>query len=199
MTDEEQSGFPDFPLPTFDWTQMEQLANGVKEEDLSAPAAGEHVVLTEQMIAQRIAWDVAPHELYEKVAGYLGLQVGSEEVIDKEHEEAHVRLNSVLMVAPPVDVLSRLASRTVLATMLVMNDQEDEMEVDGEEFTDSVDKLEVVVFNSVLAIIAELVDWGLLHTPHVLGTFGGNADAMEKVRQAIQKAVDDATKDIEDK
>jgi hypothetical protein len=200
VTDAEQGGgFPDFPMPSVDWSQMEQLANGAKPEDI-ASGHSEHVVLSEAMIANRITWDVAPHELFEKVAGYLGLPVGSEDVLDAEHHAAHDRLNSVLMVAPPMDVLSRLAARTVLATMLVMNDQTEELTLDSEEFEDSVEKLEVVIFNATLATIAELVDWGLLHTPHVFGTVGAsNPEAMEKISEAIRTAVEQATKDIEDK
>lgn len=201
MTDEEQGGdygFPDFQMPPVDWSDMEQFANGVKEEDIKG-ASSEHVVLSEAMIANRITWDVAPHDIFEKVAGYLDLPVGSEDVIDAEHQAAHERLNGVLMVAPPLDVLSRLAARTVLATMLVMNDQTDELALGSEEFEDSVEKLEVVIFNATLASIAELVDWGLLHTPHVFGTVGAsNPDAMAKIGEAIRKAVDEATKDLED-
>lgn len=198
MTDNDKGEFREFPdLPPVDWSQMEQLANGAKEEDLSDTGPS-HVVLSDDMIAKRILWDIAPHELFEQVAAHLGVPPSSDDVLDMEHTEAHHRLSRVLMVAPPLDVLSHHAAKAVMATMLVMNDQTDELAADSEEFADSVEKMEVVIFNTVLASIAELVDWGLLHTPHIIGSVGaGNEEAMAKIAEAIQTAVAQAQADIE--
>lgn len=198
MTNEEEQGFPDFPMPDVDWSQMEQFANSGKTDDASSTPGLSHVVLSEEMVHQRVVWDIAPHELYEQVATYLGLSPSSEDVLDKEHEDAHARLSAVLIVAPPVDLLSKLAAKSVLGTMLVMNDQTEDIPLDSEEYSDSVDKLEVVIFNAVLASIAELVDWGLLHTPHVIGTFGASSGAeLSKIGEIIKKAVEDAAREAE--
>jgi hypothetical protein len=164
--DDFHEGVPDFGK--IDWSQMEDLANNGGDTEALAPETFQQIVLSEDMIVKRVVWDLAPHVEIEKIVEFLSLPPASDEIMDKEHAEAHARLEKVFIIGEPVDMLSRIAARAVLATMNVMNDSSDVMDIDSEEFNDAADKLESVIFNSTLSAIAELVDWGLLHTPHIL-------------------------------
>jgi hypothetical protein len=176
----------DYPtLGENDWTQMEQLANGVDAEDIDSPQF-EQMILSEDMITKRVLWDVAPHSLVEDVSDFLGLPKTSNEGFEMEHAEAHARQQGVGILIPVLEMLSKVSARSIFATMLVSTEQTDEVTLDGEEFEDNVDKLEAVMFASALSMVGQLVDWGLVHTPHIIP-----AESMDELREMMQEAMEE--------
>jgi hypothetical protein len=148
------------------------------------------LVLSEDMIIKRLLWDLAPHKEIERIAEYLRLQPASEEILDKEHYDSHERLERVFIIGQPLGMLALVSARVTMATMNVMNDAAEAMPVDSEDFTDAVDKLEMVLGNAALAMIAQLVDWGLLHTPHVI--------TMEEYQERLHEHREATTDDDEE-
>jgi hypothetical protein len=134
-----------------DWSQLDDLDEGV------AP-----LTISEDMLAKRVLWDVVPCRMAVDVVKRMGLQPASPDVEDMEHTESHERLRQVAPVAPFVHAMSRHAAHAVIAAMLVSNDVDlpDDIRV-----TES-DKLHPVLTQATLAVIAELVDVGMLHLPH---------------------------------
>lgn len=198
MTNEDTggSGIPDdFPL-NVDWEKMEYAVNnGGSTEGAPDTNIPEHILLSEDMVLQRMLWDTAPHELYEDVAAYLRMPPSSEEVLEKEHMDSHHRTLRVLIVAPPVDMLARLAAKTIMGTMTVMNGEAESTPYDGEEFTDAVERLEPVLFNVSLSVIGLLVEWGLLHTPHIIG---GSMEDIAEIGRRMMEAAQAANEEDED-
>jgi hypothetical protein len=171
---------PEVELGEHDWSQMEQLANGVDESEIE-PASMRKRVISQDMVRKRVTWDVAPHDEVQAVSDYLGLPAASPEGLEAEHEDAHVRQASVALLMETVEILTAEVARAVVGTMLVMNEGAKEFEVDGEFFTDTVEELEQVIFHSSLSIIAELIDFGLLHTPMLI-TPEAMGEIMEQVK-----------------
>lgn len=152
---------------TFDWGQMEHMANSGAEED-APDVTVSRTVLTDVMINKRLVWDVSPHYEVERISAYLGLPPASDEGLNMEHREAHKRTEGVLVLGPHINLLAESAARAVYSNMIVMGEHEESTPLDSEDFKEQTDALEVVIFNSALAIISELVDWGLLHTPYIV-------------------------------
>jgi hypothetical protein len=175
----EENSLPDFG--EHDWTAMEQLANGVPTEDVESE--GGEVILTDEMIVKRVLWDVAPHKMVPQVAEYLGLTQTSEDGTDMEHREVHERMMQGMVIAPYMQMLAKHAARTIFATMLVMEDNTDEVPLDGEEFTENASKFEAVIFAAILSAVTEMIDWGLIHTPHFI-IAGPDDDVEELMREA---------------
>lgn len=158
---EESAGFPN--LGVHDWTAMEALANGVEEDNVN-----EHVVpvvLTEEMILKRVLWDVAPHSLVAEVSKFLGLAPSSEDGLDMEHTEVHQRMLGAMVVAPYAQMLASHTSRAILGTMIVMDEATEQVPLDSEEFNETLAKFEASIFAATLSVLAELIDWNVVHTP----------------------------------
>lgn len=152
-----------------DWSEMEFLANNNGSvEGAPEPAEGSVgiTVLSPDMIARRLLWDVAPCELVSEVASYLALPPISEDVENKEHEESHKRLQEAGIIAPLILAFSVAATRAVVGTMIVGHGETEDAPVDGEVYDSAFTKLQPVAFQVTLAVIAEMMNIGMLHTPH---------------------------------
>lgn len=173
---EESNEFPE--IGEIDWSQMEHLANENGSLDDAPMPAFSQRILTEVMVNKRMVWDVSPHMAVERISTYLDLPVSSDEGMGMEHAEAHDRMENVRALGSPINLLARAASRAVYANMVVMGEHES-IPLDGEVFVEQTDALEIVIFNSTLGIISELMDLGLLHTPHLITT-----EEFEAIKQA---------------
>lgn len=145
-----------------DWSAMERLANGENDEPF---ISGTPQVITTQMLRKQTLWDVAPHNAVERISEYLGLPSVSREGLMSEHQEAHDRSAAISVILQPISMIAEEVARAIVGTMMVTNGVSEISPVDGEEFTDTVEKLEGMLTNSSASIIATLLDWGLLHTP----------------------------------
>lgn len=151
-----------------DWERLEQDATGV---DPRQPR-WEIQVMKPEMLSRRLVWDIAPCELAERTVEVLGLPQVSDDVEEKEHLEAHDRLDAVAFIAPLVDHFSLHAASAVVAATVVEHREDDPDYVMSEsDKNDAVSTLGPLVFQTSIALIAELVDLGMLHLPH--GLAGG--------------------------
>lgn len=124
-----------------------------------AEAQGQSVtIISPDMMKKRIVWDVVPCDMAPQVASRLGLQPASEEVEDMEHRQSHQRLVDASMLAPVAGMMSQQAAEAVRGAMLVEHGDEA-----GEEEILQVEKLTPLIFTTAYAIIAEMIDTGLLH------------------------------------
>jgi hypothetical protein len=150
------------PNRDVDWEAFEHQIADAEE---GKPRVSVHTV-TPEMLAKRLVWGVAPCTHAAEVAQFLGLHPASEEVEDMEHQEAHQRLLEVEPMLPILQQLAYHASRAVVGSMIVSGgDQENVSEVDRDE---AATRLMPVVYQTCWAILGEMMDIGMLHTPHIL-------------------------------
>lgn len=144
-----------------DWTALEaEVADATAVEGLPP----EMTILTMDMLAKRLLWDVVPCPMAEQVRDYLGYAPTSEDVEDREHQESHQRLAKVGPILPFLDQMSHMVTPAIVGTMIVGSD--DEEHTSEEERNDAIAKLQPVLYQTTLAILSELMDMGLLHLPH---------------------------------
>lgn len=148
-----------------DWNRLEQDATGVDPEK---PHVEVHV-LSSDMLARRLIWDIVPCSEAVRAAKILNLPATSEDVDEMEHLEAHGRLNGVLLVAPIIEQMATHAAGALVAATVAAQQEASGVEFDlsEEDRQETVDKMEVLVFQTSVAILAELVDLGLVHLPHL--------------------------------
>lgn len=159
---------PEFGMGDFDWRDLEYAANNDGSVEGAPQPQTEQRILTPEMVAKRVTWNVAPHDHAAEISAYMGLPAVSDEILEKEHDEAHLRLQEAAVLLPAIHMLAVAAARSILATMVVMNEVADGIEMDSEDFNESAEKLEAVLFEGTVSTFVELMDWGLLHTPHIL-------------------------------
>lgn len=144
-----------------DWSAMEAEVSDLSSVEGLAP---EYQVLTMDMLAKRLLWDVVPCAMAEDVRDYLGYAPTSPDVEDMEHKQSHQRLAKVGPIVPFLEQMARMVTPAVVSAMILgSDDQEHTTESDR---NDAVEKLSPVVFASTLAILSELMDMGLVHLPH---------------------------------
>jgi hypothetical protein len=154
VDNEDQSG-------EVDWSQLEGLGG---EEGLPVGT-----VISPDMLAKRLLWDVTPCDLAERVRDYLGYSPASEDVEEMEHKESHQRLAQVIVIAPYVDAMAGHTARAIAGAMIVESGDTPPDAVRDE----TIEKLEPVIFHAAVGILAELIDVGLVHLPHYgFVTFG---------------------------
>lgn len=141
-------------LPDVDWSQLDD-GSGL-------------VTISPEMLAKRILWDVTPCDMAVDVASYLNMSPASEEVEEMEHSESHQRLRGAAVLAPCIEAMSDHAARAIVGCMIVAQGDEDKISEELQQ--EAVDKQHAVIFQSAFAVIAEMLDIGILHLPH-LGVF----------------------------
>lgn len=161
----ENSGFDDFDFESIDWSQMEHNVSGEGREDLPEGVESVHIISPE-MLAKRLLWDISPCSLAVDAGKVLGLPPASPDVEDMEHTESHQRLTGAALAAPFIQEMARHASNAVVAAIITASGAE----APQEDRDESAQRLEPVIFQSAFAIIAEMIDMGILHLPH-FGTF----------------------------
>lgn len=163
---EENSEIPEFDFGQIDWSEMEHLANTGSVEGAPEPTAPQSLIITEEMLAKRILWDVAPCNLVPEVAELLELPGGSKDVQEMEHHQSHARMHDLAPIAMLLGEISGHITRSILAATIVANGVEDE--VDEEEFAAQASRLYPAILQSNLTVLAELIDIGVLHFPVML-------------------------------
>lgn len=109
---------------------------------------------TATALRQRLAYDLVPDEMLESNAEELGLVPTSEEVRSAEHAASELRRQRIEDVTLVIHALSSLTSDLMRRSMLV--EQEDEEDAPSHE----------QIFAASRAIVASLVDMGIVHLPH---------------------------------
>lgn len=137
------------PEDDIDWDQLAEA--GFKPED----------VVTPNQMRRRILWDIVPCDSAGDVMRVLGVSPGSDEVEDLEHKESHARVANIGMVLGYITEMSSHAADTLVASFTAAG-----MPVSEEEAELSRQRMAPMIDASARAIVAELVDLGILHTPH---------------------------------
>lgn len=150
--DGNQDGFGDF-----DWKQLEGLGESLDAEEGTA-----NFLISPEMLAKRLLWDVTPCSLAEQVRDYLGYSPASEDVEEMEHRESHQRLVQASAAAPFVEAMSKHAAKAIVGAMIVSSGDTPPDAVRQE----TTDKLEPVIFQACFSILAELIDVQILHFAH---------------------------------
>lgn len=164
MTEEDTSD----QFGDIDWGQMEYLANndgsveGGPETEGHAP-----LVLNTEMIIRRALWDTIPCGDAVAVANYLELPATSDDVEKMEHEKAHVRLDDISNIAPLIYALSDAAARAIVGAMVVAGGDQESIPLNGDVYNEAYEKFQPVAYTTALSVVAELIDIGLVHTPHL--------------------------------
>lgn len=149
----EENSIPD--EHAVDWSALESVDAGP-------------TVLTPEMIAMRILWDVVPCNLVEQVAQYMGLPATSEDVMERDHEESHLRMMDVVPLDPFFQTLAFHATNAVVAATTYSNAQEGMVPLaTAEERADITERTLPLIYQSVVAVVSELVSIGVLHLPHM--------------------------------
>lgn len=151
-----------------DWDKLE--ADVSDRPDLPEGVTYRRREMTQEMLRKSVLWDVAPHSLVPDVSMYLGLPFASDDGLSKEHDDAHTRLGDMMLLVPPTHLLTKEISRAIVGTMLVMDEGPNQHvhPVDSEGFNDAVAQMEQVTFKAALSVVGHLIDFGLLHTPHLI-------------------------------
>lgn len=156
-------GNEEFDFDAVDWSKLEH--NFAADEDGNVPPQHVHrQTISPEMLAKRLLWDVTPCELATEVARALGLPPTSDEVEKMEHRESHRRLMGASPLAPFIQPMASEATSAVLGAIMVTHDMS--VEADGEIIAESAERLLPVVSQASYAIVANLIDMGLLHLPH---------------------------------
>jgi hypothetical protein len=140
-----------------DWDAMEESA-------VDPDQGPQPIIISADMLAKRIMWDVTPCDMAERVRDYLGYAPTSDEVEEKEHIESHQRLKDASPMIPVVHDMALHATRAIVASMIVgAGDEETLPESDRDEV---MEKTVPIVYHATYAILAELLDIGAVHFPH---------------------------------
>lgn len=117
------------------------------------------------MLKRRVTWDMVPCYMAEAVIAKVGLQPASDEVEETEHHSSHARLNEIIPYAPILLNIAQYASEAACSAIMVSAEE------DGQNTDDIVspDVLSAIVFNSMVTVLAELNDVGLIHTLPISG------------------------------
>lgn len=141
----------------FDWHQFDG-------EQPELPDASMANILSQEMLAKRLVWDAVPCDQAEAVSRILGLPPTSPDVDEMEHRAAHERLRQAAPVMPYVQALLPSLSRAIVAAILHANDAADDLsEEDREEMSE---RLAPSLYMGVYTILAELINFNILHLPH---------------------------------
>lgn len=159
MTQDPEGLDPMAGLPGVDWSQLEGHANG---ENVPPPEEGVLEVISPEMLAKRLLWDVAPCNMVEQVRDLLGYSPASSDVEDMEHSESHLRLAAASVAYPIVAEMAKHAAQGIVGSMIVGSGDD----IPDAVREDTIEKIEPVILMSSFAIIAELLDVGILHFPH---------------------------------
>ncbi len=156
-----------------DWDHMEHMAT---HDESGAPAFVEPALeLSVEMVQRRVLWDTVPCQQAVEVAKYLELPATSDDVETMEHTQSHVRLLDVAVLRPLVLALADASARSITGAMVVAGGDKDHLPLTGEVYTDMYEKLQPVIYMSSLSMLAELVDIGVVHMPHMV-YLGGPED-----------------------
>lgn len=136
-----------------DWARMESETTGGEPQ-------WQH--LTPEMLARRLLWDIAPCQMAAEVAAFMGLPPASQEIEEMEHTQSHQRLAASGPVVPFIGELTKYATHAVVGATIMSSEEQ----VDEDERQHVVERLYPMIYQSTLAVVAELIDIGAIHLPH---------------------------------
>ena len=146
----------EFDFESVDWDALEHTFEG------SEGTAGQQIISRGQL-AKRLLWDTVPCEIAVPAAALMGMSPASEDVEEMEHRESHRRMVQAAPVVPYLRGMAFDTAKAVMAAQYVAH----EVETDQEELNEAAAKMSIIVYQSTLAILANLLDVGALHFPHI--------------------------------
>lgn len=141
-----------------DWGAFEGQLNDIPASDEAIPPN----MISVDMLAKRLLWDVAPCTIATEVAALLGQQPASEDVEEMEHEQSHQRLAAAALATPFIGEMARHAAAAAVGTVVLSTG----VDIPPEELASAIDKLIPMIYQTSWSILAELVDIGVVHMPH---------------------------------
>lgn len=139
---------------------FEALINAEYPEEATGPVVTR---ITPEMMLKRLIWDIVPCATAAEVAAQTGLHPASPDVEDTEHHQSHERLVQVYALTPFLNDFAIHAAKAVRGAMIVGSEDVDPQD---EDKVLDVEVLAALVYQTSIAIIAELNDIGAIHLPH---------------------------------
>lgn len=116
---------------------------------------------TLETLRQRLAYDMIPDDLLDSYAERIGLSPVSPEVSRAEHAASRVRRAATATLVPLMLDMATLSSEVLAEAILVKHEEPDDEPVHGLSANQ--------IFVTTNAILATLIDMGLVHLPHPTG------------------------------
>lgn len=111
-------------------------------------------------VRRKIMWDILPHDEVPKLCQEAGLTPGSDEGVEWEHQESHVRLDRIEELLPTIMIYSAVIADVIGKALLrPENLKAEPTEGQVEQFTEQNYNF---IRAANIAILAELVDSGIL-------------------------------------
>lgn len=129
-------------------------------------------VMTPNQMRRRILWDIVPCNEAGDTMRALGITPSSDEVEEMEHRSSHDRLDAINSVLPIDDLLEMLTAHGAEAIVASLSNDH-EHAVDKAERDEATERLKPILHATSRAIVAELLDLGYIHFPHMLTVKGG--------------------------
>lgn len=120
--------------------------------------AMDEVINLDAILKRRLAWDILPCPTVPKYIKLLGMVPGSDGGDELEHVQSHHRINRLAPIVQDVDAYSQLAGE--VAGRAILENQGIEIEAQSEE---QIQHYSALVTGSTRAVIANLIDNGVLH------------------------------------
>jgi hypothetical protein len=117
------------------------------------------VNLTEARKTRKMVWDIVPCNQVRDFMPPMDLIPGSDDVTEMEHRESHARLDRVAPLADRLHGDCEMAARVVTSIMLRLDT---DSEVDPETVEIVVEQNSDVIFSGMAAILAQLIDEGVV-------------------------------------
>lgn len=143
----------------------EEIPEGIWEsiEQMGIPM--EHVLMPQQ-VKRRILRDLVPCDMTGDVMRAMQISPASEEIEDIEHQDGHDRAIAAAGTFPYIHSFSHDCASVLTATVAVANG------LTPADLGESEERLQTFIEASARAIVSELVDLGILHTPHYMSIDG---------------------------
>lgn len=120
------------------------------------------------LMLKRMVWDIFPHdpEIVKAVQGQLGLVPDHADGLEMEHDASDTRINRVAPMSGVLETLSGYAAEVIgyylLAVLQASADDDEEIEIPENFHATMARQNSEVIFESAYAIIAHLMDTGVL-------------------------------------
>ena len=113
-------------------------------------------IMTFPQLKRRIIWDVIPDHLATQVSSDMGLHPASPEVESMEKAEARGRIEAIAQLHGLIQMMGHASAEAVITAISSAGG-----DVDMEP-----EQLSLLMVQTSMGIVAELVSMGILHPPH---------------------------------
>lgn len=112
----------------------------------------------EALIKRRMVWDTVPCALVTRVLTAVGASPASEEILDHEHKESHRRLNQLAPIDQTLQFMCKMSAESIFHSIV----ETQSVAVSKEQIDVSVNQIRDVALSATKAVIAGLIDDGLI-------------------------------------